>query len=220
MDVMWNRTLFETLSSLFVFCSELTLVNSNYCFWSRHRYRYVRILMVNYTASIRRSWGWWRLQHGKSVVSYTCAVYTWEVMKRMNELECLECTLTVGCRRQIESGQNIHCSVNSEQGHDMIRSFWTTSDLPSTQEFKPDADGQDRCTVRCNTFVTPQDLRPTHLLVSPRCAPISPNFKLIFSICPYGNLLLMHRCKLGFGNISYFLPLLYSEYYVRLTRLH
>ena len=37
--------------------------------------------------------------------------------------------------------------LKRDKYHDMIRSFWTTSHVRSTQEFYPDTDDKNRCTV-------------------------------------------------------------------------
>ena len=49
--------------------------------------------------------------------------------------------------------------LKRDKCHDMIRSFWATSDLRPTQESYPDADDKNRCTVCYKTFARPQDLK-------------------------------------------------------------
>ena len=51
--------------------------------------------------------------------------------------------------------------LQREKCHDAIRSFWATSGLQPTQNYYPDADGKNRCTVCCKTYARPQDLK-TH----------------------------------------------------------
>ena len=51
--------------------------------------------------------------------------------------------------------------LQRDKCHDAIRSFWARSGLQPTQNYYPDADGKNRCTVCCKTYARPQDLK-TH----------------------------------------------------------